>query len=76
MWALRVSVAIAAVAWGALFLSSYGILVGSSQARKSGDGQDTLTCRYFIATSVISVDYWYSPNGLFGRAACPRLFQI
>lgn len=72
----KVSLALVVLAWLALFLTGSGILIHGEQQRHPGDGQDSLVCRYFVATSVIEQTFWYAPNGFMGKAACPRLIRI
>mgnify|MGYP003624672803 CR=1 FL=1 len=72
----KVPLALMVIAWVALFSTGSGVLIGSEQKRLQGDGQDSLVCRYFIATSVIEQTFWYAPNGFMGKAACPRLIRI
>jgi hypothetical protein len=63
------------VAWSALFLTSHGILIRSTQHRPSGLGQDVLICSYFTGTFV-DQEFWYSPNNILGRSVCPRLHDF
>ena len=63
-------------AWIALFFTGSGILIESEQMRRQGDEQDSLVCRYFIATTVIEKTFWYAPNGFMGKTGCPRLIRI
>ena len=78
-------VAVLIALWLALVLSSKGVLI--SQRRVSpgqtyvvpdwGDlgkaQQRQLACRYFVGTRVRWEVFWYSPNGVMGRADCPIL---
>jgi hypothetical protein len=68
------SLAVAALAWTVLFLSGSGLLIGSERSRLPGDGQDSLVCQYFVATSILEQAYWYAPNGFMGKAVCPVSF--
>jgi amino acid permease len=68
--------ALAVIAWVIMFVSGSGVLIESEKTRRPGDGQDSLVCRYFIATSVIEQTFWYAPNGFMGKAACPRLIRV
>jgi len=72
----KLGLAVVALAWTALFLSGSGLLIGSDRDRIPGDGQDSLVCRYFVATSILEKTYWYAPNGFMGKAVCPRLIRI
>ena len=72
----KVPLTLAVLAWLALFLTGSGVLIRGEQQRRPGDGQDSLVCRYFVATSVIEQTFWYAPNGFMGKAACPRLIRI
>jgi hypothetical protein len=72
----KLSLAVTALAWTMLFLSGSGLLIGSERSRLPGDGQDSLVCRYFVATSILEQAYWYAPNGFMGKAFCPRLIRI
>jgi hypothetical protein len=74
--ALKIIFALLGVGWLVLFLSGYGMLLKSDQKRALGERQDHLVCSYFTATSMIEKTYWYSSNGTFGRASCPRLIRI
>jgi hypothetical protein len=65
------------LAWLALYLSSYGVLVRSTTTAPSEAAHgllsgpstnDTLQCTYFIATGFHTVEYWYSM-----RQVCPRM---
>jgi hypothetical protein len=72
----KVPLALVVLAWLALFLTGSGILIHGEQLRRPGDGQDSLVCRYFVATSVIEQSFWYAPNGFMGKAACPSLIRM
>jgi hypothetical protein len=72
----KLGLAAVALAWTALFLSGSGLLIGSVRSRLPGDGQDSLVCRYFVATSILEQAYWYAPNGFMGKAVCPRIIRI
>jgi len=72
----KAPLALMVIAWVALSSTGSGVLIGSEQKRLQGDGQYSLVCRYFIATSVIEKTFWYAPNGFMGKAACPRLIRI
>jgi hypothetical protein len=71
-WALGI-VAAALIGWLVLTLTTHGVLVWSERHRPADAGQDVLTCSYFTGLGIASVDFWYSPNNIFGRAICPRL---
>jgi hypothetical protein len=68
--------ALALCAWLALFFTGSGVLIHGERQRLPDDRQDSLACRYFIGTSVVERTFWYSPNGLMGRAICPRLIRF
>ena len=72
----KVPLALVVIAWVAMFFTGSGVLIGSEQKRFQGDAQDSLVCRYFIATSVIEQTFWFAPNGFMGKAACPRLIRV
>ena len=74
--AWKMPLALAVLGWLGLFLTGTGVLIHGEQQRIPGDGQDSLVCRYFVATSVIEQTFWYSPNGFMGKSACPRLIRI
>ena len=40
-----------------------------------GAGSGSLYCRYFTGRAVAGIVYHYSPNGMFGRRACPFLLE-
>lgn len=67
---------LAFVGWGALFLSNSAILIHSETVRRTPQSQRSLICTYFAAVSVFPKEFWYSEDGVMGRAACPRLIQI
>ena len=82
-WLWR-GVAVVAISWVGLLVSDRGVLVSERRIVAGGLGvevpgygdigpasQDRLDCRYFTGRGVIAVVFWYSPNGFFGRAACP-----
>jgi hypothetical protein len=70
-------VLIAAAAWLAFLYSSHGIMVWSEgPLRQPSHGQDSLICSYFTGLSVVRKEYWYSENGILGRAVCPRLISL
>jgi hypothetical protein len=77
MFWLKSFVLAAIIGWGALFLSSSAILVGSEivPSQQAG-GQSSLTCSYFTGTGLIERMFWYSKDGVMGKAACPRLVQL
>ena len=71
----RKSVGVAA--WLLLYLSSAAVLVrGQGPLTKAEGGSEYLRCTYFTGVGVVTTEYWYAPNGLFGRAACPRLIEL
>lgn len=73
--------------WIALFLSGKGILIDQEKVDPGeqrivegwGDvgeaDQASLVCTYFVATRTRQQVFWYSPNGMFGRADCPTLID-
>lgn len=69
----KFSVLAVLAAWLALFLTGSGVLVSTEVTRQAGYAQDTIYCRYFVATTVIEMSYWYSENNIMGKAICPRL---
>ncbi len=74
---IAIIIFIVLIGWLILFFSSSGILVyGESPKIKSGNGQETIECIYFTGTGFIHTNYWYSPNGILGRPACPRIVDI
>lgn len=58
------------IGWVLLFVTSHGMLISSEQTGS------ILRCNYFTGTSVLTMDFNYAPNGLFGRAICPRLVNF
>ncbi|TJW14940.1 MAG: hypothetical protein E5W82_09445 [Mesorhizobium sp.] len=79
---MRVIMIAAVAAYVLLLLSNSGVLVGSELVQAdpvreaAGQAQDYFYCRYFTGRSVIQVDFWYSPNGIMGRAQCPFLVAL
>lgn len=68
MRAISATLGLPVLAWVLLYLTSYGILVSSSQ---HGDPPSTLRCTYFIGTVFHSVDY-----DLARRQGCPWLWKF
>lgn len=68
--ALLVLIAVAAVGWLALFLTTHGILIGSTTAT-TGHGRPVLKCNYFTGVSVVTIDFW-----LAHQLGCPRLYDL
>jgi len=65
------------VGWGLLFFTTSGVLVASEgPLRQDNDGLDSLRCTYFHGTGVTTISYWYSENGILGKAICPRLVSL
>lgn len=65
------------VAWIALYLSSSAILIGWTEPKVAPDAnQASFTCRYWTGTRVFETQYWFSENGIFGKADCPRLVSL
>ena len=62
--------------WLLLFFSNSGVLINGQKIASESGKNEVLKCKYFIATSIITVEYWYAPNGILGRAACPRVMDI
>lgn len=83
----RVTLAVGAVGvvWVALMLSGKGVLVSQDMTTPGkpyfvegwGDlGKDrapSLVCTYFVGTRLRKQVFWYSPEGIFGKADCPVL---
>lgn len=69
--------------WMALIVSEKGVLVSQRFVNPGetyvvpgwgdlGKAQQTqLACRYFVGTRLRWEVFWYSPNGIMGRADCP-----
>ncbi len=71
------SVGILAIGWVALYLSGMGVLVAwSGPLRETPSSSESLTCTYFTGVRLVTASYWYSSNGVMGRADCPRFFSI
>lgn len=60
---------IALIAWMALFLSSKGILISSTEKQSA-----FLECEYFTGTGTITKKFLNS--AIFGKQACPRITEI
>lgn len=71
-----------AVADVALIVTDRGVLIREHRVKAGesyvvedlgdlGAGGDTLYCRYFTGRAVAGIAYWYSPNNIIGRRACP-----
>lgn len=61
----------------ALFVTSSAILVKSDGPSFHGGGkQESLVCSYFTGLGFLEQEFWYSPNGIMGRAACPRFISF
>lgn len=67
--------ALIAIAWGTLYFASYGVLFAEEKVGLPV-GQAYLKCRYFTGVGVASQQFWYSENGIVGRAICPRLYNF
>ena len=82
-WLLAISLG----AWLILFLSGKGVLISQHKVQPGDryhvDGwgdvgkakQASLVCTYFLGTHSRKQVFWYSPNGLFGRADCPTVID-
>lgn len=62
--------------WLALILTTHGLLISSTRHLPANASHDALTCSYFTGLSVVKKEYWYSENGVMGRAVCPRLYSF
>jgi hypothetical protein len=66
---------VAALVWGALFLSNSAVLVWGS-----GPGGDakvgTLRCHYFTGTGFTERKFLYTETGVLGRETCPRWIDL
>lgn len=81
-WLWRGLVVLAALEL-ALLVSGRGVLISERRVRSGerfivpewgnlgGGTQDALYCRYFTGRGVDANALWYSPNGFYGRRACP-----
>lgn len=80
LWALT---AVVGALWLALIVTEKGVLV-SQRLVKPGESfvvpgwgdigeadQAGLACRYFVGTRIRWKAFWYSPDGVLGRADCP-----
>lgn len=67
--------ALIVVSWLALLLSTHGLLVWSVGpiSPKTASGQATLECTFFTGLELVTLGYYYSADGVLGRAICPRL---
>lgn len=66
------AVALVALAWGALFYSSRGLLVW-----QWADEEDhRLSCWYLSATGGEKRTHLYTESGILGRSECPRTIEI
>ncbi|ADO48222.1 YobH family protein [[Enterobacter] lignolyticus] len=63
------SVLVLAIAWIALLLSGYGVLIGSSE-NVGGLG---LQCKYLTARGTSTAQYVHSNSGIIGMTNCPLL---
>jgi hypothetical protein len=75
--------AVVSAAWLILILSGKGVLVSQEMSQPGqpylvegwGDlgkaASPSLVCTYFIGTRLRKQVFWYSPNGMFGKADCP-----
>lgn len=67
---LLVVIAVAAVAWLALFLTAHGVLIGATTAT-TGHDRPILKCKYFRGVSVVTIDFW-----LAQQLRCARLYDF
>jgi len=74
MW--KIAVTILALGWISIYLSSYGVLMGSQLIPSESGGQDTLKCSYFVGVSILDIEFWHSSNNIMGKAICPRLYDF
>ena len=58
-----------AIAWIAMLLSGYGMLIGSNE-NVGGLG---LQCQYLTARGTSTAQYVHSSSGLIGLTSCPVL---
>ncbi|MBV8043393.1 YobH family protein [Pluralibacter sp.] len=63
------SILVLAIAWIALLLSGYGVLIGSSE-NVGGLG---LQCKYLTARGTSTAQYVHSSSGIIGMTNCPVL---
>lgn len=73
---LSVVAVITGILWCILYFSSSAVLISAKGPHKAGEHSETLSCEYFTGTSTITKQYWYSPNGIMGKEACPRLINF
>jgi hypothetical protein len=74
---LRAKIAIGVVlVWAGLFFSSRAVLVWSEMVTPAHGAQASMQCTFFTGVGVVTAEYWYSANGMFGRAACPRIVRL
>jgi hypothetical protein len=65
------------VLWVYLFASSQAILTHSQGPFKEQDeNSKILQCTYLTGLGFITQEYWYAPNGVMGKAACPRIIKL
>ncbi len=69
---LKTILAVFVLAYVTLFLSGYGILIGS-HTTVAGLG---LKCKYLTARSIVAADYLHSSNGVIGVAECPIFKKV
>ncbi|MFG6653574.1 YobH family protein [Scandinavium sp. M-37] len=63
------TIIVLAIAWIALLLSGYGILIGSHE-NVGGLG---LQCKYLTANGTSTAQYVHSNSGIIGLTDCPLL---
>ena len=76
-----------ATPWATIMLSGKGVLTSQHVAQPGnpywvdgwgdvGKGDaPSLVCTYFVGTGIKTEVFWYSPEGIFGKAECPLFFN-
>ncbi|MFW0767084.1 YobH family protein [Trabulsiella odontotermitis] len=63
------SIIVLAIAWIAILLSGYGVLIGS----KENVGGLGLQCKYLTARGISTAQYVHTDSGIIGLTNCPVL---
>lgn len=80
-------ISVLVIAWLALLVSDGRLLLSETKVEPGQDfvvpewgnvgkaGQASLVCKYFTGRSTVMRVFWYSPNNILGKDACPLLFR-
>jgi hypothetical protein len=80
--ALSLTLAAAAGLYALLLGTSSAVLVGSVLVQAdpvlaaAGKQQSYLQCQYFTGLGTSQRELWFSPTGVWGVAACPRIIKL